>query len=73
MKATGGTLGVLGVGVTLYQAGSDVSDGRYKSGGARVALAALAAGSAVLIPGFGWGVAIGIGVVDAIWGDRFYN
>ncbi len=73
VKATGRTLGVLSAGVTLYQAGSDFKDGRYKSGSARLAVGAFATGAAILIPGIGWGVAIGIGVADAIWGDDFYN
>jgi hypothetical protein len=72
VKATGGTIVVLSACVTLYQAGSDFSDGQYKSGSARIAVAAIAAG-AVFIPGVGWCVSIGIGVADAFWGDDFYN
>ena len=32
-----------------------------------------AAIAATAIPVVGWGVAIGIGVADVIWGDDFYN
>lgn len=28
---------------------------------------------AAFIPVAGWGVSLGIGVADAIWGDQFYN
>ena len=52
--------------------GNDFSDGHYKSGAARIAVGALAAG-AVFIPVVGWGVSLGIGVADAVWGDDFYN
>jgi len=64
--------GVVGVGVTVYQAGSDIADGRYYSAGTRVAVAGVAAGAA-FIPVVGWGVTIGIGVADAVWGDQFYD
>jgi hypothetical protein len=30
-------------------------------------------GSAAAIPVAGWGLAIGIGVADIIWGEQFYE
>jgi hypothetical protein len=26
-----------------------------------------------IIPVVGWGVAIGIGIADVVWGEQFYN
>lgn len=72
VKATGKTLGALNIAVTGYQVYGDISDGRFYSAGTRAAVAGIAAG-ATFIPVIGWGVAIGIGVADAIWGDQFYN
>jgi hypothetical protein len=37
-----------------------------------VIIALTAAGSA-FIPVVGWGVSLGIGVADYVWGDDFYN
>ena len=51
---------------------NDFVDGRYKSGGARVAVWGVAAGAA-FIPVAGWAISAGIGIADAIWGDDFYN
>jgi hypothetical protein len=72
LKGAGRALGAANIAITGYQVISDVSDGRYYSGGARTGVALIAAGAA-FIPVVGWGVTIGIGVADAIWGDQFYN
>lgn len=45
--------------------------GKYYSGATRLAVAGIAADFA-FIPVVGWGLAIGIGIADAIWGDEFY-
>lgn len=50
----------------------DWSHGRRTSAAARGTVALVAAGAA-FIPVVGWGVSIGIGVADAIWGADFYN
>jgi hypothetical protein len=68
----GKVLVVGGVVATGYQVGSDISNGDYYSAGARAAVFGVAAGAA-FIPVVGWGVAIGIGVADFVWGDQFYN
>jgi hypothetical protein len=38
----------------------------------RVAVQGIAAGAA-FVPGIGWGLSLGIGIADAVWGDDFYN
>ena len=63
---------VAGIAVTAYQVTNDVNNGKYCSAGTRAAVFAVAL-SATAIPVVGWGVALGIGVADAIWGDQFYN
>lgn len=68
----GEVLGVTGVFSAGYQVYSDVGKGNYYSAGTRAAVAGLAAGAA-FIPVVGWGVALGIGVADYVWGDQFYN
>jgi hypothetical protein len=68
----GKVLVVGGVVATGYQVGSDIYNGDYYSAGARAAVFGVAAGAA-FIPVVGWGVAIGIGVADFVWGDQFYN
>lgn len=68
----GKVLVVGGVVATGYQVVSDISNGDYYSAGARAAVFGVAAGAA-FIPVVGWGVAIGIGVADYVWGDQFYN
>ena len=68
----GRVLVVGGVVATGYQVGSDISSGDYYSAGARAAGFGIAA-VAAFIPVVGWGVAIGIGVADFVWGDQFYN
>jgi RHS repeat-associated protein len=72
LKGFGKVAGVAGPLVSVYQIGDEFSNERYKAAGARAIVAGVAAG-AVFIPGVGWGVAIGVGVIDAVWGDDFYN
>jgi RHS repeat-associated protein len=71
-KVGGKVLAVINVAATLYEIGQDVNEGKYKSATARAAVAGIAMGVAT-IPVFGWGVALGIGVADYMWGDKFYN
>ncbi len=47
-------------------------DNPTKGNAARVTVQAVAAGAA-FIPGVGWGIALGIGIADVIWGDDLYN
>ena len=46
----------------------------YKIAGnaTKLAVQGVAVGAS-FVPGVGWGVALGIGLADAIWGDDFYN
>jgi hypothetical protein len=71
-RVGGKLLGAANVLATGYEIGSDVMDGKYKSAGARTAVYGVAAGAAC-IPVVGWGVALGIGVADYVWGDEFYE
>lgn len=57
---------------TGVQVTDDFLHGRSKSGNARIAVLAVGVG-ATFIPVFGWGISLGIGVADAVWGDQFYN
>jgi hypothetical protein len=72
LKGAGKITGVAGVVITGVQATNDIIEGEYYSAGARVAVWGAAAGAAA-IPVVGWGLAIGIGVADVIWGEQFYN
>ncbi|MBX9891570.1 MAG: hypothetical protein K2Y12_04535 [Chitinophagaceae bacterium] len=38
----------------------------------RVAVQGIAA-AVSFIPVAGWGISLGIGIADAVWGDKFYN
>ncbi|CAM3242963.1 hypothetical protein [Kaistella daneshvariae] len=40
--------------------------------GTRLAVQGFAIGTA-FIPPFGWGISLGIGAADTIWGDQFYE
>nr|WP_320117921.1 hypothetical protein [uncultured Marinifilum sp.] len=61
--------GVVTTGISVY---NDIDNGDYYSAGTRTAVYGVAAGVA-FIPVVGWGLSIGIGVADAVWGDQFYN
>jgi len=68
-KAAGVASGIV-TGVQIY---NDVfNEGEYYSAGARALVWSAAAG-ATFIPVAGWGVAIGIGIADIIWGEQFYS
>ena len=71
-RVGGKALGVVGVAATGYQVYNDFDNGNYYSAGARTLVAGIALG-ATAIPVAGWGVAIGIGVLDYMYGDDFYN
>jgi hypothetical protein len=66
------SIAVVNVLATATAVANDIDNGRFKSAGARTAVWGVAAGAA-FIPVVGWGLSIGIGVADAIWGDDFYN
>lgn len=70
-RVGGKVLGVAGIAATGYQVYNDWDNGNYASAGARGTVALVAAGAA-FIPVVGWGVAIGIGVADYVWGDQLY-
>ncbi len=65
-------IAVVNFAATATAVTDDLYHGRYKSAGARTAVWGIAAG-ATFIPVAGWGIAIGIGIADAIWGDDFYK
>ncbi len=72
LRGAGRILGTAGLVLTIYQIGSDIMDGRRVVAAARTGVAALTYG-VTFIPYVGWGLAIGIGVADYIWGDECYN
>jgi RHS repeat-associated protein len=72
LKVAGKSVAVIGYVVSVVQVGNGVLDGKLKRGGARAAVAVTIAASA-FIPGIGWGIAIGLGLADAVWGDQFYD
>ena len=62
-----------GLVITGYQIYDDVvNKGKFAKAGARTAVALTATGAA-FIPVVGWGVSLGIGVADYVWGDDFYD
>lgn len=72
LRGVGKALGWAGMVLTGIQVRDDYLNKRYAVAGARVAVAGLAYG-VTFIPYVGWVLAIGIGVADYIWGDKFYN
>jgi RHS repeat-associated protein len=68
----GKAMALAGLAVTGIQVYDDFSQEKKAKAGARIAVAATAVGSA-FIPVVGWGVSLGIGVADYVWGDDFYN
>lgn len=56
----------------VAQVGGDLYEGKYYSAGTRATVATIAL-TCSAIPVYGWAVAGGIGIADAIWGDKFYN
>jgi len=58
--------------ITGVEAYNDYTKGNYYSMGARVAVLTVAAAAAT-VPFVGWAIAGGIGLADALWGERLYN
>jgi hypothetical protein len=74
-KVLGATLKVAGVAADVVSVGSDVinlAQNPTAGNATKLAVHTIAAGAA-FIPVVGWGLSLGIGVADAIWGDQFYN
>jgi RHS repeat-associated protein len=71
-RVGGKVLGAANILATGYEISQDWNDGKYKSASARATVYGVAAGAA-FIPVVGWGVSIGIGVLDYMYGDEFYN
>jgi RHS repeat-associated protein len=67
-KGVGGVASAVTLGTAIYQLAEKPTAGSA----ARVGVQSVAIGAA-FIPVVGWGVSIGIGVADAIWGEDFYN
>lgn len=65
-------VGVINAVTTLVDVGSEFAAGRHKAATAKIIVAGIQT-TCMFIPGPGWIVAGVIGVVDAIWGDDFYN
>ncbi len=74
-EALSTTLKVVGTGaaaVGIASAGIQLYNNPTAGNATRLAVRSIAAGSA-FIPVVGWGVCLGIGLADAIFGDEFYN
>lgn len=74
-----GTAGKVLQGVGIATAGVGITTALIKEvrnptkgNAARLAVQTVGAGAA-FIPVVGWGVSLGIGVADLVWGDKFYN
>lgn len=72
LKGTGKILGGVGNVITAYQVIDEASNERYVAAGARLTVATIQTAALAFGPA-GWAVSLGIGVIDAIWGDDFYN
>lgn len=72
IKVIGKGLAIGGLAITGYQAINDIHNGNYYSAGTRALVLSIGLG-ATSIPFAGWALAGGIGLADAIWGDRFYG
>ena len=73
VRVVGKTLMVVGVVTTVLDAGIDMYNGKSKSSAAKIAVMTTALSVAAFVPGVGWGIALGIGIADYIWGDQFYD
>jgi hypothetical protein len=65
-------LGVVGNVVGVTSAGVQLIQNPTAGNATRLAVQGVAIGAA-FIPVVGWGVSLGIGAADLIWGDDFYN
>ena len=74
-----GTAGKVLQGVGVATAGVSIATAGYKlykhptAGNATMVAVQAVAVAANFIPVVGWGVSLGIGVADLVWGDQFYN
>ncbi|MFN0081421.1 MAG: RHS repeat-associated core domain-containing protein, partial [Ferruginibacter sp.] len=64
--------GVVANAVGVVTATATLIDNPTGGNATRLAVQGIAIGAA-FIPGIGWGLSLGIGIADAIWGDDFYN
>lgn len=71
LKYTKG-LGYAAAGAGITVASIQLFNNPTAGNSTRLGVQGLAAGAA-FIPGFGWGVSLGIGAADLIWGDKFYQ
>ncbi|MGQ1910792.1 hypothetical protein ACT3CE_13510 [Marinifilum sp. RC60d5] len=71
-RVGGKALGVVGAAASIVPAGYDVITSPSAGNVTSLAVKTIAVGVA-FIPVVGWGVALGIGVADAVWGDQLYN
>jgi hypothetical protein len=65
-------LGVAGNVIGVTSAGVQLIENPTKGNATRLAVQGAAIGAA-FIPVVGWGISLGIGAADLIWGDDFYN
>ena len=65
-------IGVAGEVIGVTSAGYQLIDNPTAGNATRLGVQGIAIGAA-FIPVVGWGISIGIGTADAIWGDDFYN
>lgn len=65
-------LTVLSVATTGIQVANDIQNRQYKSATARAIVAGIIIGSTA-IPIAGWGVSLGLSVIEAAYGDDFYE
>ena len=63
---------IVGTGVSVIYAGVALYQHPTAGNATRAAVQGIAIGAS-FIPVVGWGVSLGIGIVDAIWGDSFYK
>jgi hypothetical protein len=68
VKGVGTATTIVTAGYAIYQ----FADNPTAGNAARAIVQGISAGAA-FVPGFGWGIALGINLADAIWGDKFYH
>ncbi len=71
-RISGRALGVVGSAYGIVTAGVDIINNPTAGNCTKLAIRSFAVGAA-FIPVVGWGVSLGIGMADAIWGDEFYD
>ncbi|HET9745823.1 MAG TPA: RHS repeat-associated core domain-containing protein [Chitinophagaceae bacterium] len=65
-------VGTAGAAVGIVSAGAELVNNPTVGNATKLAVRTFAAGTA-FIPGIGWGICLGIGLADAIFGDKFYR